>query len=260
MDEADINTLTMEQHLALSCRNQASGVVKPEVGGNINFEIKSQFMKELREDTFSGNKNDDAHEQVERILDTVSLFNIPGVTHDAVMLRVFPITLTGAAKRWVDSYLQEQSTPRICSKRLSFKGIDAKLVEELTLTRNVRFMKRSKALRKSSMESLDDPFPNNNKNDARYRIGPPGYCIRADNRPPLGEKKPSLEELMNKHFEESTRRRAEMEDWMKKLQERTNLITRNQNASLKNLEKKIKQLVKDYQAKATNEVLDPSIG
>nr|GEW15989.1 hypothetical protein [Tanacetum cinerariifolium] len=59
-------------------------------------------MRELREDTFSKNKNDDAHEHVEQVLDMVSLFNIPGVSHAAVMLRVFPITLTGAAKRWVD--------------------------------------------------------------------------------------------------------------------------------------------------------------
>ncbi|GKC55487.1 protein kinase-like domain, concanavalin A-like lectin/glucanase domain protein [Tanacetum coccineum] len=59
-------------------------------------------MRELREDTFFENKNDDAHEHVERFLDIVSLLNILGVSHDAVMLRVFPITLTGAAKRWVD--------------------------------------------------------------------------------------------------------------------------------------------------------------
>ncbi|GJR42155.1 hypothetical protein Tco_1310258 [Tanacetum coccineum] len=58
--------------------------------------------QELKDDTFSGNKNDDAYEHVERVLDIVSLFNIPGVSHDAVMLRVFPITLIGAAKRWVD--------------------------------------------------------------------------------------------------------------------------------------------------------------
>nr|GEY65062.1 hypothetical protein [Tanacetum cinerariifolium] len=55
-------------------------------------------MRELAEDTFFGNKNNDAHEYVEWVLDIVSLFNIPGVTHDAVMLRVFPITLTGATK------------------------------------------------------------------------------------------------------------------------------------------------------------------
>ncbi|GKF13789.1 hypothetical protein Tco_0055251, partial [Tanacetum coccineum] len=48
---------------------------------------------------------DDAHEHVEQVLDIVNLFNIPSVSHDAVMLRVFPITLTGAAKRWVDRLL-----------------------------------------------------------------------------------------------------------------------------------------------------------
>ncbi|GJR98519.1 hypothetical protein Tco_0270693 [Tanacetum coccineum] len=102
MAEGEIDTLTMEQYLALTRGNQAPGVVKPEIGGNVNFEIKSQFMRELREDTFSENKNNDAHEHVKQVLDIVSLFNIPGVSHDVVMLRVFPITLIGAAKRWVD--------------------------------------------------------------------------------------------------------------------------------------------------------------
>ncbi|GKB67218.1 hypothetical protein Tco_0928630 [Tanacetum coccineum] len=102
MGDADINTLMMEQYLALTRGNQAPGVVKLKIGGNVNLEIKSQFMRELREDTFSRNKNDNAYEHIERILDIVSLFNIPGVTHDAVMLRIFPITLTRAAKRWVD--------------------------------------------------------------------------------------------------------------------------------------------------------------
>ncbi|GKG02523.1 protein kinase-like domain, concanavalin A-like lectin/glucanase domain protein, partial [Tanacetum coccineum] len=59
-------------------------------------------MRELREYTFFGNKNEDAHEHVEGVLYILSLFNIPGVTHDAVMLHVFPITLTRAAKRWVN--------------------------------------------------------------------------------------------------------------------------------------------------------------
>ncbi|GJR76930.1 hypothetical protein Tco_0089295 [Tanacetum coccineum] len=102
MGDADINTFTMEQYLALTRGNQAPGVVKPKIRGNVNFEINSQFMRELREDTFSGNKNDDAYEHVERILDIVSLFDISGVTHDTVMLHVFSITLTGAAKRWLE--------------------------------------------------------------------------------------------------------------------------------------------------------------
>ncbi|GKA69420.1 hypothetical protein Tco_0775484 [Tanacetum coccineum] len=86
MGDADINTLTMEQYLALTHENQAPSVVKPKIRGNVNLEIKSQFMRVLREDTLLGNKNYDAYEHVEMVLDIVTLFNILGVTHDPVML------------------------------------------------------------------------------------------------------------------------------------------------------------------------------
>ncbi|GJY90085.1 hypothetical protein Tco_0505281 [Tanacetum coccineum] len=103
MAEGEINNLTMEQYLALNRGNQEPGVVKPEIRGNVNFKIKSQFMRELREDTFSGSKNSNAHEHVERILDIVSWFNILGVINDAVMLRIFPITLLEPLKGgWKD--------------------------------------------------------------------------------------------------------------------------------------------------------------
>ncbi|GKC68449.1 hypothetical protein Tco_1101047 [Tanacetum coccineum] len=54
-------------------------------------------------------------------------------------------------------------------------------------------------------------------NGAKYLVGPPGYYTRIDNRSSFGEKRPSLEELMNKLLEESTRKRAKMEEWVKKL-------------------------------------------
>ncbi|GJZ64809.1 hypothetical protein Tco_0621505 [Tanacetum coccineum] len=76
--------------------------------------------------------------------------------------------------------------------------------------------KRSKASRKSSMESSDDPS-----------------------------------QIITRTVLDII---AELEEWMKKLQESTKLNTRNQNASLKNLETQIEQLEKDYQAKAANEV------
>ncbi|GJY62950.1 copia protein [Tanacetum coccineum] len=102
MGDVDINALTMKQYFPLTRGNQAPGVVNPEIGNNVNFEIKGEFMRELREDTFSGNKNDDAHEYIEKVLDIVSFFNISIGSHDTIMLRVFHITLTGAAKRWID--------------------------------------------------------------------------------------------------------------------------------------------------------------
>ncbi|GKB47557.1 hypothetical protein Tco_0898310 [Tanacetum coccineum] len=66
-----------------------------------------QYIALTRGNQAPGMKNDDAHELVERVLDIISLFNILGVSHDVVMLRVFPITLTGAAKRWTAKQLEE---------------------------------------------------------------------------------------------------------------------------------------------------------
>ncbi|GJV43609.1 putative reverse transcriptase domain-containing protein [Tanacetum coccineum] len=65
---------------------------------------------------------------------------------------------------------------------------------------------------------------------------------------------------MNKYLEELTQRRADIEDWMKKLQESTNMNIRNQNASLKNLETQVEQLTKGYQSKFANEVPNSSMG
>ncbi|GKE65420.1 hypothetical protein Tco_1519581 [Tanacetum coccineum] len=102
MVEVDIKTLTMEQYLALAPGNQRPGVVRPNIRGNVNFEIKGQFLRELRDNTFSENKNDDAYEYVEKVLEISSLFSTLVVSNDAIMLRVFPLTLTGIAKRWME--------------------------------------------------------------------------------------------------------------------------------------------------------------
>ncbi|GJX14114.1 hypothetical protein Tco_0205872 [Tanacetum coccineum] len=79
MDEGKIDDLTMEQYLTLTRGNQAPGMVKPEIRGDVNLEIKRQFMRELREGIFSENKNDDAHKHAEKVLDIINISNILGV-------------------------------------------------------------------------------------------------------------------------------------------------------------------------------------
>ncbi|GJS00436.1 hypothetical protein Tco_0316944 [Tanacetum coccineum] len=64
MGDIDINTLTMEQYIALIRHNNRSGVVKPEIRNNVNFKIKSHFMKKLRRNLFAGTEDEDAHEHV----------------------------------------------------------------------------------------------------------------------------------------------------------------------------------------------------
>ncbi|GKA75111.1 hypothetical protein Tco_0781489, partial [Tanacetum coccineum] len=77
------------------------GVARPKIEDNDNFELKGQFLKELRTNTFSGSDHKDANEHIEKVLEIVDLFHIPNITIDQVMLRAFPMSLTGAASRWL---------------------------------------------------------------------------------------------------------------------------------------------------------------
>nr|GEW47737.1 hypothetical protein [Tanacetum cinerariifolium] len=52
--------------------------------------------------TMDQNKDDDAYEHVEKVLDITRLFNIPRISKDAIMLRVFPIIINGVAKKWME--------------------------------------------------------------------------------------------------------------------------------------------------------------
>ncbi|GJX05162.1 hypothetical protein Tco_0191078 [Tanacetum coccineum] len=100
-DDVDINTLTIEQYLAWVKDDIRPGVVKPKIGNDIEFDINSNFMRELKCKLFKGTDDEDAHERVWRVLEIADLFHFPDVTHVAVMLRVFPITLKGPALRWI---------------------------------------------------------------------------------------------------------------------------------------------------------------
>ncbi|GKE19973.1 hypothetical protein Tco_1431485 [Tanacetum coccineum] len=99
MGDIDINTLTMEQYMDLIRDNNRSGMVTPEIRNEVDFKITSQFMKELRRNLFTDTEDEDAHKHVRRVLEIADLFHILGVTHDSIMLILFPITLTWEARR-----------------------------------------------------------------------------------------------------------------------------------------------------------------
>nr|GEX39886.1 retrotransposon protein, putative, Ty3-gypsy subclass [Tanacetum cinerariifolium] len=179
MGNADINTHTIEQYLVLTHRNQALGVVKPKIRGNVNFEFKSQFMRELRKDTFSRNKNDDAYEHVERILDIVERL-LPGTINTQDLLK----------RAFIQRYYLPSKTTKQLEEIHNFK-----------------------------QEGLS------------------GYYKRTDNQPPSGERKPSLTEIITKYMEESAKKEAGHDEWLKKFQESTE-INKKHNEIICNLDSK----------------------
>ncbi|GKE69199.1 retrovirus-related pol polyprotein from transposon TNT 1-94 [Tanacetum coccineum] len=78
-----------------------SSVARPKIEDKDHFELKGQFLKELRENIFIGSNHEDANEHIEKFLEIVDLFHAPNITQDQLRLRVFPISLTGAASRWL---------------------------------------------------------------------------------------------------------------------------------------------------------------
>ncbi|GKC45862.1 hypothetical protein Tco_1063584 [Tanacetum coccineum] len=179
MAGGNINNLTMEQYLTLTRGNQAPCVVRPEIRGNVNFEIKR-------------------------------------VTRDAIMLRVFLITLIGAAKS-----NNSEGMVAIVSK-LDNLGRDIQKLKENVHAIQVGFQlcngphldkecplnEDAKSVEEVKYgEGRSSPF-----NGMKYRVGPPGYYTQVDNRPPFGDKRLSLEELMNNHLEELARRSSEIKE------------------------------------------------
>ncbi|GJW63895.1 hypothetical protein Tco_0115779 [Tanacetum coccineum] len=349
MDVGDLIESCVLEYARVIINNYTAGHMhrKPEIEGNVNFEIKSQFMREFREDTFSGNKDEDAHDHIDRVLSIVGLFNILGVSKDAVMLRVFLFTLSGSAKRWVDrlapgtintwdllkkSFIQRYCPPSITTKQLEYihnfkqegdeslyqaweryndllykcpthdinshqkvnifyKGLStmnrqlldsqgpipgirpaqaliaiqtmldhsqkwhdgttsrnirsssskdglAALVNKLdNLGRDMKKLKESVHAIQVGCQICEGPHldkdcplneevrqvedvrygefgqttPFDGNNGGKFHVRPPGYYTKTDNRPPYGERRQNLEELLAKHQEEYAQRSTEME-------------------------------------------------
>ncbi|GJS36300.1 hypothetical protein Tco_0534682 [Tanacetum coccineum] len=171
MAGVDVNTLTVKQYLALLLENQASGVVKPEIRGNVNFEIKSQFMRELREDTFSGKKDEDAQDHIDHVFSIVG--PIPADETSKSSMIIYHGWLT-TIRNGIAIQQAGISEAVVCLSEAKFVE-GPRLISDCHISQDVKTSRR----------------------------GPLGYYTKIDNRPPYGEKRQSLEELLAKHQEES---------------------------------------------------------
>nr|GEX44532.1 reverse transcriptase domain-containing protein [Tanacetum cinerariifolium] len=91
----------MEEYMTKIRDGYGSGIDMPKIDDKAHFELIGQFLKELRDNTFSGSDHKDANEHIEKVLEIFDLFHIPDITLDKIMLRAFPMLLTGAASHWL---------------------------------------------------------------------------------------------------------------------------------------------------------------
>ncbi|GKC41657.1 hypothetical protein Tco_1059379 [Tanacetum coccineum] len=77
---------TMEEYMSKTRADYGSGVTRPKIDDKDHFELKGQFLKELRDNTFSGSNHEDANEHIKKVLKIVDLFHILNITQDQIML------------------------------------------------------------------------------------------------------------------------------------------------------------------------------
>ncbi|GKC98900.1 hypothetical protein Tco_1169175, partial [Tanacetum coccineum] len=102
-EAAETMAESMEQYMSKTRANYESGIARSKIEDKDNFELKGQFLKELHDNTFSGSDHEDANEHIDKVLEIVDLFHIPNITIDQVMHSAFPMSLAGAASRWLEN-------------------------------------------------------------------------------------------------------------------------------------------------------------
>ncbi|GJR55711.1 retrovirus-related pol polyprotein from transposon TNT 1-94 [Tanacetum coccineum] len=73
---------TMEQYMSKTRADYGSGIASPKIEDKDSFEPKGHFLKELRDNTFSGSNHEDANKHIEKVFEIVDLFHIPNITQD----------------------------------------------------------------------------------------------------------------------------------------------------------------------------------
>ncbi|GKB46350.1 hypothetical protein Tco_0897103 [Tanacetum coccineum] len=60
---------TMEQYMSKTRADYGSGIARPKIDDKDHFELKGQFLKELRDNTFSGSDHEDANKNIKKVLE-----------------------------------------------------------------------------------------------------------------------------------------------------------------------------------------------
>ncbi|GJZ27980.1 hypothetical protein Tco_0572627 [Tanacetum coccineum] len=101
-----------------------SGVARPKIDANAQFELKGKFLKELHDNTFSGSEHEDVSKHIEKVLEIVDLFNISNITQDQLMLHILNWSRKPLAQKrtsWFDHNMGSLKNEEVI---LFYNGLD----------------------------------------------------------------------------------------------------------------------------------------
>ncbi|GJV32493.1 DNA-directed DNA polymerase [Tanacetum coccineum] len=204
------------QYMSKTQTDYGSGVARPKIEEKDSFELKGQFIKELRENTFSGSDNEDANEHIEKVLKIVDLFHVPNITVDQLMLRVFPISLTGATSdRLVAIQAQLNNLGREIKKvneKFYAAQVGCEQCKGPHYTTDCPLKEEGKTLEEGYYMQFGGPFQGGG-----YRATTPVFYQRNNANPSYQERRQSIEDTLRKFISESAKRHEENSNLIKEI-------------------------------------------
>ncbi|GKA83175.1 hypothetical protein Tco_0789923 [Tanacetum coccineum] len=76
-----------------------SSLAKPKININARIKLSKEHLKELRNNAYSGSEEKDVIDHIAKVLEILDSIKIPNVDTDRLRVHVFPLSLTGAARK-----------------------------------------------------------------------------------------------------------------------------------------------------------------
>ncbi|GJV94226.1 hypothetical protein Tco_1542039 [Tanacetum coccineum] len=206
-----ITTETMEQYMSKTPGNYGSGIARPKINDKTHFELKGQFLKELRENTFSGSEHEDANEHIKKSLRSFTYFISPRFDYKL-----------GNPENEVSKqhYLTDMQ-----EVILFYIGLDVP-------TRQILDSKGVIPTKTAADAKFGAPY----QPGGQYRAAGPGFYQRNNGNSSYPDRRQTLEESLTKFMTESAKRHEENSNIIKEIRASTDAAIRNQGASIKTLE------------------------
>ncbi|GKB48992.1 hypothetical protein Tco_0899745, partial [Tanacetum coccineum] len=209
--EIDIETLTLEQYLALNLNNTRRRISNPE---DATFEIKGQFLRELCKTTFSGSSTENAIEHIRKVLELLvslgalkliqELADYSHKWHNVESEKNTP-TAFGIITDKLKALNHEMDKLRVDVHKINTNGEKKSLHEEI------------KSIR-TSKTSYDKSYPKSNINPT------------------------NLKDTFEHYLKESCKRQDVLNEWMKKFMINTEMNFKDHDSSIKRLEENVNHL------------------
>ncbi|GJU86831.1 hypothetical protein Tco_1294377 [Tanacetum coccineum] len=205
---------TMEQYMSKTRIDYGSGVARPKIEDKDNFELKGQFLKELRINTFSGSDHEDANGHIKKILDSRGA--IPSKT--AADAKVAIQKMAEYSQKWHNETSRSRSTETsdglaTIQAQLNNIGREIKKVNEKVYvaqvgckqckgphyTKDFPLKEERKTLEEAYYTQFGGPFQGGG-----YKAATLGFYQRNNVNPSYQEQRQSMEDTLSKFMSEST--------------------------------------------------------